>query len=130
MGAVLNESLNSACAVVANRKIGSVPYLIENGVNGYTYSQRKRNDLFIKVKKLLDCNELRYSMQQNAYETMLNTWNADSASERLIKLIECLKKEGIHFILRAHAVGVRREMSIQIQRELSVALSHAGKTDD
>lgn len=91
-GAVLNESLNSACAVVANRKIGSVPYLIENGVNGYTYSQRKRNDLFIKVKKLLDCNELRYSMQQNAYETMLNTWNADSASERLIKLIECLKK--------------------------------------
>ncbi|MFR2369157.1 MAG: glycosyltransferase family 4 protein [Anaerobutyricum sp.] len=91
-GAVLNESLNSACAVVANEEIGSVPYLIQKGVNGYTYNQKKKDDLFNKVKCLLDCTELRQSMQQKAYETMLNTWNADSASERLLNLIECLRK--------------------------------------
>lgn len=91
-GAVLNESLNSACAVVASEQIGSVPFLIENGVNGYTYNQKKKNDLFCKVKHLLDNDELRHSMQKKAYETMLNMWNADSASERLLNLIECLRK--------------------------------------
>lgn len=91
-GAVLNESMNSACAVVANEKIGSVPFLIENGVNGYIYNQKKKDDLFSKVKYLLDNNELRYSMHKKAYETMLNMWNADSASERLLNLIECLRK--------------------------------------
>lgn len=91
-GAVLNESMNSACAVVANEKIGSVPFLIENGVNGYIYNQKKKDDLFSKVKYLLNNNELRYSMQKKAYETMLNMWNADSASERLLNLIECLRK--------------------------------------
>lgn len=91
-GAVLNESMNSACAVVANEQIGSVPYLIEKGVNGYTYNKKKKDDLFSKVKHLLDSNELRHSMQHKAYETMLNMWNADSASERLLHLIECLRK--------------------------------------
>ncbi len=91
-GAVLNESLNSACAVVASEQIGSVPFLIEKGVNGYTYNPQKKDDLFCKVKKLLDSDELRHSMQQKAYEIMLNIWNADSASERLLKLIECLRK--------------------------------------
>lgn len=91
-GAVLNESLNSACAVVASEQIGSVPYLIENGVNGYTYNPKKKNDLFLKARYLLDNNELRHSMQQKAYKTMINTWNADSASERLLNLIECLRK--------------------------------------
>ena len=32
-GAVLNESMNSACAVVANNSIGSVPFVIANGEN-------------------------------------------------------------------------------------------------
>ena len=91
-GAVLNESMNSACAVIANEKIGSVPFLIENGVNGYIYNQKKKDNLFSKVKYLLDNNEFRYSMQKKAYETMLNMWNADSASERLLNLIECLRK--------------------------------------
>lgn len=91
-GAVLNESMNSACAVVANEQIGSVPYLIENGVNSYTYNQKKKDDLFSKVKYLLDNNKLRHSVQRKAYETMLKMWNADSASERLLHLIECLRK--------------------------------------
>lgn len=91
-GAVLNESMNSACAVVANEKIGSVPFLIENGVNGYTYNERDSDDLFAKVKQILVNEKLRRSMQKRAYETMSNMWNANTAAERLLKLIECLKK--------------------------------------
>ena len=32
-GAVLNESMNSACAVVASHAIGSVPFLLKDGEN-------------------------------------------------------------------------------------------------
>jgi glycosyltransferase involved in cell wall biosynthesis len=34
-GAVLNESMNSACAVVASHAIGSVPFLLKDGENGF-----------------------------------------------------------------------------------------------
>ncbi len=36
-GAVLNEAMNSQCAIVACNRIGSVPFLIEDGVNGFTF---------------------------------------------------------------------------------------------
>lgn len=36
-GAVLNEAMNSGCAVVASHAIGSVPFLIKNGENGFIY---------------------------------------------------------------------------------------------
>ncbi len=36
-GAVLNEAMNSGCAVIANKLIGSVPYLIEHEKNGFIY---------------------------------------------------------------------------------------------
>jgi glycosyltransferase involved in cell wall biosynthesis len=91
-GAVLNESMNSACAVVACQEIGSVPYLIENGVNGFTYNRHKKDDLYNRVKWLLDHEEQKRSMQRKAYETMLGTWNADAAAERLLHLIACLRE--------------------------------------
>lgn len=91
-GAVLNESMNAACAVVACREIGSVPYLIEDGANGFQYDRKKKDDLFMQVKQLLDDDELKHSMQRRAYETMLNTWNADAAADRLLHLIDCLQE--------------------------------------
>ena len=36
-GAVLNEAMNSGCAVIANDEIGSVPFLLKNSQNGLTY---------------------------------------------------------------------------------------------
>jgi glycosyltransferase involved in cell wall biosynthesis len=36
-GAVLNESMNSGCAVVASHAIGSTPFLISDGQNGLIY---------------------------------------------------------------------------------------------
>ena len=36
-GAVLNEAMNSACAVVAGHGIGAVPFLLKHGKNGLVY---------------------------------------------------------------------------------------------
>ncbi len=90
-GAVLNESMNNACAVVANSKIGSVPYLIEDGVNGFVYNG-KIKDLYKKVVILLKDDKLRKSMSIKAYETFNKTWNGENAAKRLLTLIDSINK--------------------------------------
>ena len=91
-GAVLNESLNSACAVVACREIGSVPYLVEDGVNGFAYDKHGKNSLYSRVKQLIEDKHLREKLQRNAYATMKSVWNAEAATDRLLHLIDCIQK--------------------------------------
>ncbi|MBO4251203.1 MAG: glycosyltransferase family 4 protein [Clostridia bacterium] len=91
-GAVLNESMNSGCAVVASRAIGSVPYLIKDGEDGLIYKDGNLKDLYQKVKFLLDNKEVRENLGVSAYQTLTETWNADVAAERFIKLIESIKE--------------------------------------
>lgn len=87
-GAVLNESMNSACAVVANKKIGSVPYLIKHNVNGLCYNTK--NEFFHQVEKLIRDKSFRIEISKNAYLTIKNTWNAEIAASNLLKLYESL----------------------------------------
>lgn len=89
-GAVLNESMNSACAVVASHAIGSVPFMLNDEVNGLIYNDGDENDLYKKVKLLLENKELCNAYGKEAYMTMLNTWNADNAARRFIRLSEKL----------------------------------------
>lgn len=86
-GAVLNESMNSACAVVASHAIGSVPFLINDGENGFIYKNGNEDDLFNKVKFLLDNDEKRKQMSLEAYKTMTESWNAENAAKKFLKLI-------------------------------------------
>ena len=87
-GAVLNESMNSGCAVVASNAIGSVPYLIKDGENGLTYKDGNIYDLYEKVRYLIDHQEKRSLMGKKAYETLTEVWNADAAANRLVNLID------------------------------------------
>ena len=91
-GAVLNESMNSACAVVANRAIGSVPFLIRDGENGLTYTTKDIDRLYENVKKLLDNQLLREKIAYNAYQTIATMWNAENATKRFLALCERLLK--------------------------------------
>ena len=54
-GAVLNEAMNSACAVVASDAAGSTNFLVVDGENGFLYKSGDIDDLYYKVK-LLNCN--------------------------------------------------------------------------
>lgn len=87
-GAVLNESMNSGCAVVASHLIGSVPYLVQNDVNGFVYESGNEEMLFNKVKYLLEYPEDQKRVGNAAYQTIANEWNADVAAERFINLAE------------------------------------------
>lgn len=89
-GAVLNESMNSGCAVVAANNIGSVPYLIEDNINGMIYKDLNWSDLYDKVKYLMDNYDKRINIGTNAYHTMINVWNGDNAARNLIALCDAL----------------------------------------
>ncbi len=85
-GAVLNESMNSACAVVANSAIGSVPFLLEHGENGYLYEAGNVDDLYRKTKRLLEDANERKRLGTAAYHTMAEEWNAENAANRFLEL--------------------------------------------
>lgn len=87
-GAVLNESMNSACAVVASHAIGSVPFLLNHGENGLVYRDGSVEDAYNNVKMLLDNAEIRKNISQKAYYTMLEEWNAENAAKRFVALCE------------------------------------------
>lgn len=91
-GAVLNESMNCACAVVAGHMIGSVPFLIKDGENGLIFKSKDSADLYAKVKELMDNTSLRESLGREAYLTITQKWSAQTACVNLLKLIESLKK--------------------------------------
>lgn len=89
-GAVLNESMNSGCAVVASHAIGAVPFLLEHGKNGFVYKNGDFEDFYSKVKKLLCDKELQRTFGNNAYNTIKNLWNAETAASRFLRLAEIL----------------------------------------
>lgn len=89
-GAVLNESMNSACAVVASNEPGSVPFLIDDNDNGLIYSNGNFEELYKKVKFLIDNPEQRGNISKKAYASMMDLWNAKVAAARLYNVIDAM----------------------------------------
>lgn len=85
-GAVLNEAMNSGCAVVASDAIGSVPYLLCHGQNGIVYHSGDVEELSAKVQLLLSDPKKCRTLGVKAYETMIQSWNAEIAAQRLTEL--------------------------------------------
>ena len=85
-GAVLNESMNSGCAVVASHAIGSVPFLVQDGENGLVYESGNVKDLYEKLRYLLEHPQQQKRLGLAAYETIAGEWNAQTAAERVITL--------------------------------------------
>lgn len=82
-GVVLNEAMNSRCAVIANINAGSSTYLLDSE-SGCFYDGSIPS-LYIAVSKLLqtDVN----LMGINAYERIKNDWNPQKATSNLIEFI-------------------------------------------
>ena len=89
-GAVLNESMNSGCAVVASHAIGSVPFLLQDGVNGLIYKNGDVDSLYRHVEHLIREPEFRERLGRRAYQTLAEQWNAEAAAERFLQLAQAL----------------------------------------
>ena len=102
-GAVANESMANGCVLVASDAIGSVPYLVKDGVNGLMFKsastktsfgnpdQKALDALTEKVAWLLDNKEKMKEMQRAAFLTMYNTWSPKRAAQNLLQLIDDLQ---------------------------------------
>ena len=93
-GAVLNEAMNSGCAVVASHAAGAVPFLIKDGENGLIYESGNLTQFQSRVCGLLDDPDGRRRIGRNAYRTIAETWNAEVAADRFVALAERLKEGG------------------------------------
>ena len=91
-GAVVNEAMNSGCAVVANVQAGAVPYLIEQGVNGIAYPRGSYEKMEEAVRFLLQHPKERESMGLCAYETISRFWNAEHGAKELLRMAEGLRE--------------------------------------
>ncbi len=85
-GAVVNEAMNSGCAVVADHMIGAAPWMIRQRKNGILYHDGCEQQLQEYVAELLqdpaECRRLGEAAQQ----TVRTEWNARTAAERLVRL--------------------------------------------
>ena len=87
-GAVLNEAMNSGCAVIASSAAGSVPFLLKDGMNGCVFPSGSAAELYEKVRALLDDSALTKKIGKAAYETIISLWNADTAAQRFFSCAE------------------------------------------
>lgn len=104
-GAVANESMANGCVLVASNSIGSSPYLIEDGKTGLQFDSPRVSSTFgnpdmvaldsicSKVKYLLDNPCEMNNMRLRSITLMRESWNPRTAAERLLTLIDCLRRE-------------------------------------
>lgn len=91
-GAVANEAMGQGCAVVASDAIGSVPYLIKDGVNGLRFKSGDIVSLTAKVQWLMEYREEMSMMRKEAYKTISEVWSPKTAAKNLLQLINDLKE--------------------------------------
>jgi len=89
-GAVLNEAMNSGCAVVASHAIGAVPYLLRHEENGLVFRSEDVDDLVTQTEKLCQSYVLREKLGRAAMETISALWNAENAAHRLIDIAQAI----------------------------------------
>jgi len=95
-GAVLNEAMNSGCAVLTSDGPGAVPFLIKPGENGLSYPFGDREGMYQALTKLLRDPEEQRKLGTGAYHTIIDKWNAPAAARRLLAVCgQLLRGQGL-----------------------------------
>lgn len=98
-GAVANEALSNGCVLVASDAIGSTPFLIKEGENGFLFESGNVDSLTSKVEWLLLHPSEARKMQLSAYYGMKTIWSPRKAAENLLELINNLNNNHIPSII-------------------------------
>ncbi len=91
-GAVVNEAMGNGCVVVGSSKIGSVPYLIDDGATGLIFRDADQDDLNKKVISLACDLHRAEQIARAARQQMKTTWSPAEAARRIIALADALRK--------------------------------------
>lgn len=93
-GVVVNEAMNSGCAVIASHSPGAVSSLLVSGENGLVFPAGDADALREQLRYLLDHPQEQRRLGLAAYETLRSRWNPETAARRLIALTRTLLDGG------------------------------------
>lgn len=93
-GAVVNEGMNSGCAIVGSHLVGSIPYLVQHGANGLAYPFSDIDSATQLVMRVLSEREFARRLGFNAYETIAREWCPRVAATRLVSFCQGLLDGG------------------------------------
>ena len=81
------NDLYRGLVVIADYAAGSVPYMIENGINGFVY-KRDMKKVFPIIENLINNESFRKEIQINAYNHMINKATPELVAKRFIDMCE------------------------------------------
>ena len=90
-GAVANEAMSNGCILVGSNMIGSVPFLINDGINGLIFKTNSLTSLYEKVEYLINNPQERSRMASQGQRDMYSIWSPENAAKSLLQLISDLK---------------------------------------
>lgn len=93
-GATINESMSVGCCVIASEEMGSVPFLIEDGNNGFVFHGEDEEELARIILNVSSDEDLASRVGEAAAETLDGVWSAREAAARFIKLSESIVSDG------------------------------------
>ena len=91
-GAVLNEAMSNGCTVVGASEIGSVPFLIQDRINGCIFESQSLSSLQDKVEYLINHRSVCEQYAHEAYRSMRDVWSPRVAAKRLTELINTIQE--------------------------------------
>ena len=91
-GAVANEAMSCKCTLVASDEIGSVPYLVTNGITGSVFKSCDVNALAEQVIWLIDHPDKRKTITDNAYSLINEMWSPKTAAKHFMQLVNDILK--------------------------------------
>ena len=92
-GATINEAMSMSCCVIASEEMGSVPYLIQDGKNGFSTSEGE--SVSNKILQALLNPELTRKLGERAKKTVDGAWSAREAAFRFAKFANYVSENGV-----------------------------------
>ena len=84
-GAVVNEAMNSGCAIVASDAPGAVKTMMKDGENGLVYKADDYEQFYEKLERLVNDRALVRTLGAEAYKTVSEHYNAREAAKRFYR---------------------------------------------
>jgi L-malate glycosyltransferase len=85
LGVVLLEAMASGCPVIGSR-VGGIPDIITDGVNGFLVQEKSPEELSEKIIRVLSDAELSEKFRRNGYRTIDKSFSWTTIAKRFIEI--------------------------------------------
>ena len=92
-GAVANEAMANGCVLIGSHEIGSIPFLVQDGINGLIFKSNDLNSFIDKVEWALNHIDECLLISTNAIKTMQDLWSPINAARSFLKLVDDLQND-------------------------------------